>query len=212
MFLARAGEVNALPKRALRRFTQWPWIEHTTLRLRWTGHRRLNELFVANAQVPGYVMMCSWGVAKEPTIGEQGLSYLWLFAMISWRAFFIRFSEGKHKSRNTNSVMFCNLRSNVISFLYSKAFWLDGGLCLARELGAIVPQIDVPKKLTARQTSGYFSTLALTPRFLSKYFINLFTSQPDVFFRLTYQSRTSKRNNWKEIVRLKLYLDLIKKS
>jgi len=33
-----------------------------------------NESFVANAYVSGDVMMCRWGVAKEPMIGEKGLS------------------------------------------------------------------------------------------------------------------------------------------
>jgi len=32
-------------------------------------------MFVANAQVSGDVMMFRWGVAKKPTIGEEGLSY-----------------------------------------------------------------------------------------------------------------------------------------
>jgi len=76
-------------------------------------------------RVSGDVMMCSWGVGKESTIGEQELSYPWLFAVISCRAFLIRFSEeGQYKPRNTSSVMFDNLQSNVISFLCSKAFWL----------------------------------------------------------------------------------------
>ena len=43
--------------------------------------------------VSGDVMMRSWGVAKEPTIGEQGLSCPWLFAVILCRAVFIWFSE-----------------------------------------------------------------------------------------------------------------------
>jgi len=40
-----------------------------------TSHRRPNESFVASAKVSGDVLMCGWGVAKEPTIGEKGLSY-----------------------------------------------------------------------------------------------------------------------------------------
>jgi len=64
------------------------------------------------------IMMCSWGIAKEPTIGEKGLSYTWLFAVFSCKAFCIRFpEEGQYKPWNTGSVMFCNLRSNVTSFL-----------------------------------------------------------------------------------------------
>jgi len=37
MLFAGAVEVNALAQGALRRFTQWPWIEHQTFRL-WTLH------------------------------------------------------------------------------------------------------------------------------------------------------------------------------
>jgi len=32
------------------------------------------EIFVANAQVSGDVIMCRWGVIEESTIGEKGLS------------------------------------------------------------------------------------------------------------------------------------------
>jgi len=74
---SREGWGEHSSQSALRRFTQWPWIEHITLRLNRTGHRRPNEMFVANAQVSGDVKMCSRGVAKEPTIGKQGLSYPW---------------------------------------------------------------------------------------------------------------------------------------
>ena len=87
-----------------------------------TNHRRPNETFVANAEVSGNVRMCRWGVAKEPTI-EKGLSYLWLFAVISCRAFFIGFSEkGQYKPRNTRSIKLgiCGR----ISSLSSKDFWL----------------------------------------------------------------------------------------
>jgi len=45
----RGGWGEHSSQRALRRFTQWPWIEHSSLRLRRTGHRRPNEKFVANA-------------------------------------------------------------------------------------------------------------------------------------------------------------------
>ena len=67
-------------------------------------------MFVANAKVSGDAMMHSWGDVKEPTTGEQGLSNPWLFAVISRRAFFIKFSEeGQYKPRITSLVMFGNL-------------------------------------------------------------------------------------------------------
>jgi len=37
MLLTGAVEVNAVAQGALRRFTQWPWIEHPTFQLR-GGH------------------------------------------------------------------------------------------------------------------------------------------------------------------------------
>jgi len=45
--------------------------------------------------------------------------------VISYRAFCIKFLvEGQYKPRTTGSVTFASLRSNVISLLCSKDFWL----------------------------------------------------------------------------------------
>jgi len=48
------------------------------LRIEWdtptVRYRRPSEVFVANAQVSGDVMMCRSGVTGEPTTREKGLS------------------------------------------------------------------------------------------------------------------------------------------
>jgi len=165
-------------------------------------------------------MICRWGVSKEPTIGETGLSYPWLFAVISCRAFFIRCSEeGQYKLRSTStgSILFANPRSNVISFLCSKDFWLGWGkrFCLERKVQGLVRNC-FPSKCVKKTwfQDKHWDTLAhwIWPRILSKHFISLLTPQPDVFCRLAYQSRASKHKNWKELDRLKLYLKVINKS
>jgi len=38
------------------------------------SYRYPNKIFVANAQVSGDAMMCRWGVAAEPTIGDKRLN------------------------------------------------------------------------------------------------------------------------------------------
>jgi len=72
-------------------------------------------------------------------------------------------------------------------YLIQRPFDWDGGnsfvwLGRCREWGAIAPRIDVSKKTDFKTIIG--GTLAhwIRPRFLSKHFINLLTSQPDVFF------------------------------
>ena len=135
-------------------------------------------------KVSGDVMMCCWGVAKELTIGGKGLSQPWSFALISSRALFIRYSkEGQYKPRNTStgSAMFVKLRSNVISFRYSKDFWLglgNGFVWRARckDWGAIAPQVNVPKKNWCQDKHRGTLVYWIWPRFLSKHFINLLAS------------------------------------
>ena len=76
--------------------------------------------------------------------------------------------EGQNKPRNTSSVMFGNLWSNVISFLCSKDFWLGWGKRLEKGVrtGAqLLPKQVCQKTLISRQSPGYFCTLDLTQIF-----------------------------------------------
>jgi len=83
-------------------------------------------MFVAIAKVSGDIMMCRWGRCKGSNDRKKkaSLDYLpWFLAV-----FFIRFwVYGQYKLRTVRPVMFASLRSNVISALRSKDFWLGRG-------------------------------------------------------------------------------------
>jgi len=108
-----------------------------TLPLSYRRGPRPREMFVANGQASYDVMMCRWGVTEKTTIWQKGWSWPWLFTVTSCKAFLIRFwKEGQYKARTTRTLMFASLRSNVISFLCSKDFWLGRPkyLCLERKV------------------------------------------------------------------------------
>ena len=74
---------------------------------------------------------------------------------------FHQFSEEEqYKPRNIRSIIFCNLRSNVISFLCSEDFDWDGGNGFFWRRRS--PSKRVKKTLISRQRRGYFCTLDLT--------------------------------------------------
>ena len=129
----------------------------------------------------GDAMLCRCSVAKDGTIGEKRLSLVWLFSVISCRAFFIRFWVGKqYEPRTTGPIIFASLQANLISLLCLNDFWLRvGKMDLARKEGVGTGNkyhhIKYVKKLISRQTQGYFSTLALIQTFN---FINLLISHP----------------------------------
>jgi len=143
-------------------------------------------MFVANAYLSGDVMMCHCSVAKDRTIREKRLSLLWLFTVISCRAFCIRFwVEGQYEPRTTGSVTFASLPSNVISLFCSKDFWVGWGkwLWLERKVEGLEENFPkyVKNALISKQTLGHFNKVDLTD-ILSKHSTNLLTPQPHFLF------------------------------
>jgi len=100
------------------------------------SYRHSSKIFVANPQVSGDVMMCSWGVTEEPTIRDKWLSYPWLFTVISCKAFFIKcWEEGQYKPRTTGALTFASVPSNVISFFVQRGLSGMAEMALSGEEG-----------------------------------------------------------------------------
>ena len=104
----------------------------------------------------------------------------------------------------------------MLQYLFSLFNWdrgndfVWGGRC--KDWRAIAPQVGVSKNPWFQEKHRGILAHWIWPRFLSKHFISLLTQQPDVFYRLIYQSRASKHKKWKELDCLKLYLKVIKLS
>jgi len=146
-------------------------------------------------------MMCSWSVTEEPTIREKGLSYPWLFIVISYKAFFIWFwEEMQFKLRTTVALTFANLPQNVISFLCSPGLWLGWrkwfvwrGRCRKRGTVSVSKKPWFQDKL--------WGTLAhwIWLRHLSKYFINFWFHSHTRVFQASLPVKGFSTQKWKRV-------------